>query len=144
MSLTIELASEIADLLNSQNQLAVRYAAEEILANEDRYIVHSDNGRLLGVVEVKRVQWYQCEIDHLSVVEKRRGLGQSLLRDAEKRATDLGASLCQCTIRVGNEASEGLFRACGYALTAKFVNEQTGNVVGVYQKVLQAPAIGES
>jgi hypothetical protein len=62
-----DVARQVAELINSQNQLSVPYTAATILEH-DRYIVRlNDDGKLTGVVEVKRVQWYQCEIDHVSV-----------------------------------------------------------------------------
>jgi len=137
--MTRNVAEQIATLLNTQNQLAVPYTAETILEHEDRYLFRlGEDSSVLGAVEVKRVQWYQCEIDHLSVdpSAKRQGVGTMLVKAAEDRAKQLGARIAQCTIRVGNLESEGLFKKNGYALTATFFNAGTGNRVGVYQKVL--------
>jgi ribosomal protein S18 acetylase RimI-like enzyme len=105
----------------------------------DRYIVRlSNDGRVLGAVEVKKVQWYQCEIDHLSVdpSAKRAGIGTLLVEEAEARGRQLGARVAQCTIRVGNIGSEGLFKKCGYTATVTFANVSNGNQVTVYQKLL--------
>jgi ribosomal protein S18 acetylase RimI-like enzyme len=137
--LTKGVAEQIAGLLNSQNQLTVPYTASKIIARQDGYIVRYDNSEVLGAVELKKVQWYQCEIDHLSVdpKSKRQGIGSWLLQKAEARATDLGARIAQCTIRVGNTASEGLFRKHGYSSTVTFLNRENGNLVAVYQKVLE-------
>jgi len=136
--MTDTVARQIADLLNSQNELTVDYTAAKVLEH-DRYIVRlDDSGNVIGAVEVKKVKWYQCEIDHLSVHPdaKRRGLGTSLLGEAEARARQLGARVAQCTIRVGNAPSEGLFKKAGYISTVTFVNAANGNRVTVYQKVL--------
>ena len=138
MPMTEAVARQIAELINSQNQLTVKYTPAKILEH-DRYIVRLDgDGKLLGTVEVKKVQWYQCEIDHLSVdpAAKRTGLGTSLVEEAEARARHLGARVAQCTIRVGNTESEGLFKKCGYTATVTFVNASNGNQVTVYQKLL--------
>jgi hypothetical protein len=37
---------------------------------------------------------------------------------------------------VGNVASEGLFKKCGYHATITFTNPASGNHVTVYQKAL--------
>lgn len=66
--MTHEVAQQIADFLNSQNELTRDYTPEMILEVQQRYIVRLDEKereKVLGAVEVKRVQWYQCEIDHL-------------------------------------------------------------------------------
>lgn len=68
------VAGQIANLLNSQNQLTVPYKASKILEDEERYIVRTnDKDRVIGAVEVKLVQWYQCEIDHLGSILYRGG-----------------------------------------------------------------------
>jgi ribosomal protein S18 acetylase RimI-like enzyme len=134
-----DAAAQIAFLLNSQNQLNVQYTSETILENKKRYIVHyGEHKTVLGVVEVKRVQWYQCEISHVSVEPKakRQGIGTSLLKKAETQAISLGARIAQATIRMGNEESEGLFKKHGYTATVTFLYRPGGNRVSVYQKVL--------
>ena len=137
--MTREIAEQVANLLNSQNQLAVPYTAARILEHRDRYLVRLDEAsRVQAAVEVKKVQWYQCEIDHLTVDpgSHRNGIGSGLLREAEGRARELDARIAQCTIRVGNTPSEGLFKKFGYVASVTFRNAATGNDVSVYQKVL--------
>jgi len=143
MAMTKQAAEAIAKLLNSQNRLMVPYTAAKILAHADRYIVrYNDNGHVVGAAEVESVQWYQGEIKHVSVdpEAKRQGIGTWLVEHAEARARELGARVAQCTIRVGNAESEGLFKKNGYTATITFTNERSGNEVTVYQKVL-APSI---
>lgn len=93
---------------------------------------------MLAAVEVKKVQWYQCEIDHLSVHPDSRGqgIGRGLIEEAERKATQLGARIAQCTIRVGNRESEELFKSSGYTPGATFLNNENNNQVTVYQKAL--------
>lgn len=137
--MNFETAQAIADLINDRNQLAVNYSAQRILQSADNYLCRFDGDqKLAGVVEVKKVQWYQCEIDHLSVRKDAagRGIGSALVVEAEKLAVQLGARVAQCTIRVGNEASEALFRKNDYMPTVTFFNAGTGNSVTAYQKVL--------
>jgi N-acetylglutamate synthase-like GNAT family acetyltransferase len=133
------IAAQIAKLLNQQNQLAEKYDAARVRreAAKMSYIWRlTDDQILAGVVCVKPVQWYQCEIRHLSVQAKRQGTGTWLLAQAYACAKEHGASVVQCTIRVGNEESEGFFKAHGFVATVTFVNPESGNRVTVYQKVL--------
>jgi ribosomal protein S18 acetylase RimI-like enzyme len=141
--MTPRAARQIADLLNQQNVLTRQYTARMILDAQDNYIVSFDGKeaeKVLGAVELKRVQWYQCEIDHLTVDPElqRGGIGSELLREAESRAIALGARVVQCTIRVGNVKSEAFFKKHGYVPTVTFFNRRghKGNRVTVYQRAL--------
>jgi len=136
--MTKATAAAIANLINMQNQLTKRYTADTVLAEEDKYIVRMRDGEVIGAVEVKKVQWYQCEISHLSVDPAARGvgIGRSLVEEVEVRACRLGARIAQCTIRIGNAASEAVFTKRGFVATVTFRNAQSGNDVTVYQKVL--------
>jgi N-acetylglutamate synthase-like GNAT family acetyltransferase len=139
MKMSKVIADQISQLLNTQNELTVHYTAEKVLANQDQYIVRFGEKKIvIGAVEIKKVQWYQCEIDHLSVHPdvKRKGVGTWLIQKAESRVKELNARVAQCTIRVGNEASENLFKKAGFVATVTFLNEQNGNKVTVYQKAL--------
>jgi hypothetical protein len=136
MSMSTEVAQQVADLINAQNELTKNYTAADILQNQDRYVTRIENGKLLGVAEVKLVQWYQAEILHVSVATKRRGIGTLLLEQAELKCQDLGARIAQCTIRDGNVGSEALFAKLKYVAAATFQNRVSGNVVTVYLKVL--------
>lgn len=49
----------------------------------------------------------------------------------------------QCTIRENNEESTGLFVKNGFVRTALFLYPDTGNNVGVYQKVISPPEASE-
>jgi GNAT superfamily N-acetyltransferase len=132
-----DIAQQIATLLNTQNELTVVYDADKILQAADRYIYRlGEDAKVVGAVEVKKVQWYQCEIDHLSSVVKCRGTGSSLLAEALARAEHLGARVAQCTIRVGNQDSERFFTKHGFTPTVTFLNHENGNQVTVYQKTL--------
>lgn len=131
-------AEQIAKLLNDRNQLDVQYTAEEVVKYHDDYLFELDNEAVVACVEVKMVQWYQWEIRHLSVSEnhERQGLGTRLIHRAEEKAKNGRARIVQCTIRVGNEASEQTFRRSGYREACQFFNARTKNYVAVWQKVL--------
>ena len=132
-------AEQIAKLLNDRNQLTQEYTAGRVLHLADRFLYRlDDEGKVMGCVEVKRVQWYQFEILHLSVAKAfaRTGKAAVLLADAERSAEDAGGRILQCTIREGNNASENFFAKHGYTKTTSFLNRASGNRVGVWQKVV--------
>ncbi|KQX22142.1 GNAT family N-acetyltransferase [Variovorax sp. Root434] len=135
-------ANEIAALLNSRNQLIVKYSAAKVLAAAEEYVYRmSDAEKVIACVQVKKVQWYQAEVLHLTVDESaaRKGHAKGLLRSAEDMAIKQGARLLQCTIRDGNKESEGLFLGAGFTKVSAFHNVHSGNTVGVFQKVLVSP-----
>jgi RimJ/RimL family protein N-acetyltransferase len=131
-------AQQIAELLNARNLLQIAYTPAKVLQHADDYIFEVRNGAVAACVEIKKVQWYQSEICHLSVDEKHegKGLGKNLIRRAEEKAFGHGARIVQCTIRVGNVRSEQAFRRSGYREACCFFNPATDNYVAVWQKVL--------
>lgn len=142
MALSPTQAAQIAALLNARNQLTLQYAAARVQEHADDYIFRlSDTGEVVACVQVKKVQWYQAEILHLTVAETevRKGHARKLLASAEELARAKGARLLQCTIREGNAESEGLFLSVGFARVGVFHNENSGNNVNVFQKVLTRP-----
>lgn len=139
MSLTDKQAAEIAALLNQRNQLTIPYSGAKVLASAERYLFRlSSAATVAAFVEVKKLQWYQAEILHLTVhaSEEKKGHAKALLASAEEKARDLGARLMQCTIREDNEESRGLFTSRGYSQVSSFFNEASGKNVLVFQKVL--------
>jgi ribosomal protein S18 acetylase RimI-like enzyme len=142
MSLPDAHARQIATLLNTRNQLSVRYDSDRVKREEGDYILRlSPSEHVIACVQLKRVQWYQFEVSHLTVAKasEGQGLAKALLCEAERKARAAGARLLQCTIREGNVASRNLFEAFGFVHVSSYHNERTDNNVGVYQKVL-APA----
>ena len=138
--MTPQHAKQIAQLLNARNQLQGGYTTERVLEHAENYLFELRDDVVVACVEVKKVQWYQWEICHLSVSEnyERQGLGKKLIGRAENKAKSGAARIIQCTIRVGNEASEQTFRRCGYREACCFFNAATANHVAVWQKVLTA------
>ncbi len=117
-------AGQIAVLLNKQNKLDGEYDADLVLSSADQYLFETDEatGDIRAAVEVKRVQWYQHEVLHLSVSpdHRREGLGKGLLIRAEDLAKQNHARILQCTIRADNSASCALFKSVGFRHTATF------------------------
>lgn len=141
--MTKEVADQISDLINSQNELISQYTAQKVLNQATDHLWESEGGRVLGVVRVQRVQWYQAEISHLSVQPDlgRSGVGSKLLKRAEERAVELGARITQCTIRTTNEPSINFFTKHGYSSAASFYYPYTGNTVMVFQRALSTQTI---
>jgi len=142
MVLTNAQADTIAALLNARNELTVQYTRKRVLAEAVNYrCVLSDAGEVIACVEIKKIQWYQCEVLHLTVsgAHERKGHGKALLCEAERVARSQNARVLQCTIRDDNIGSRKLFEGFGFQRVSAFLNEHSGNNVGVYQKVL-APA----
>jgi N-acetylglutamate synthase-like GNAT family acetyltransferase len=135
-------ATQIANLLNAQNQLTIPYTAERILHTAQNYVLIMQADEVIACAEVTKVQWYQFELRHLTVADpqKRNGYGRALLLEAERRALAEGAKVLQSTIRVGNNASESLFADAGYKSTCKFFNEASGNMISVWQRPLAPEA----
>jgi ribosomal protein S18 acetylase RimI-like enzyme len=139
MNLTDDQADQIAVLLNARNQLTRELTRNAVLDSAVNYQCRfSESGAVVGCVEVKRVQWYQAEICHLTVSESeaKKGHAKALLREAEKSARLMDVRLLQCTIREDNVASRRLFEGFGFVLVGMFHNRRSGNNVGVFQKIL--------
>src|ERR1700730_7319236 len=132
-----EQAGQIAELLNTRNELTKKYTAEEVIKAADNYLLELDKDVVIGCVEVKKMQWYQWEIRHLCVskAHEGHGMGTRLVRQAEDKAKNSGARIVQCTIRVGNKASEETFRRSGYREACCFFNAGPDRYVAVWQKV---------
>lgn len=138
-------AVQIAALLNAQNQLTVRYSADRVFEHKDNYLVRlNGSGDVIACAELKKVQWYQFELLHVTVAFQyhKQGLARALVSEAENKATAQGGRLLQCTIRAGNLASEMLFKSSSFELASCFYNERSSNIIGVWQKVLSRPPTG--
>jgi N-acetylglutamate synthase-like GNAT family acetyltransferase len=132
-------AQQIAELLNARNQLVIRYDAERVLHSANNYLYElNDAGEVVACVELKRVQWYQFEIDHLTVSKSVEGHGyaRTLVERAEDRARAEGVRVLQCTIRANNRRSQKLFQKNGFDQVSTFYYPTSGNNVGVWQKIL--------
>lgn len=139
MMLSDTQADRIRILLKDRNQLTREYSRAEILAAN--YLCRFLGDEVIAFVELKKVQWYQAEICHLTVApaHERQGHAKALIEDAEKSARASGCRLLQCTIREHNYASQSLFVHFGFRVVGRFYNQVSGNNVDVLQKVLDPP-----
>ena len=133
-----EHAKQIAELLNSRNQLVRSYDAKIVLDRATDFIYELKDDAVAACIEAKKVQWYQWEVCHLTVDPKNegQGLGSLVIRKAEERARNGGARIIQCTIRHGNVESERAFERNGYRKVSEFYYPNSGNNVAVWQKVV--------
>ena len=129
-------ADQIAYLLNLRNQLLTKYSGKKILECQKNYVYMQESDIVIACAEIKKVQWYQWEILHLSVQEsfEGKGYGSKILKIAEDKILKGGAKILQCIIRNGNSNSERLFLRNGYVKSISFFNNNNGNTVSVYQK----------
>jgi len=141
VTMTEAEAEQIAMLINRRNRLPKNIESSDILREAHQYEYESRDGKVVACVERRKVQWYQWEVLHLSVDEtwERRGFASLVYQRLEKAARSAGVRLLQCTIREGNKDSIGFFDKRGFSKVARFLNRQTGNAVGVWQKVLTEP-----
>lgn len=138
------VAKQIADLLNSENQLVVPYSEQKVKSNKDNYLFEiNDSNEVLSCIECKKVQWYQYEVCHLTVNPNHRGKGQGqkILNKAIAYAKANRGRIVQCTIRENNLASAGLFKKIGFSKVSTFYYPDSGNNVNVWQKVVSVPAL---
>lgn len=133
------IAKQIAELLNSENQLVIPYTQQKIMSNKDDYLFEvNDSGEVLSCIECKKVQWYQYEVCHLTVnpSQRRNGYGQKILEKAIGHAKANRARVIQCTIRADNQESSSLFEKNGFSKVSMFYYPDSGNNVGVWQRVV--------
>lgn len=132
-------AKQIANLLNKRNQLVKKYSAKQILDAEDDYeYLVENNDNVVAAVKIKKIQWYQWELCHLTVDEgyEGKGYGTKLINRAEKKAKKEGALIIQCTIREDNIRSKCLFLKEGFKYCSTFIYPVSKNKVEIWQKVI--------
>ena len=133
------IAKQIAELLNSENQLVIPYTEQKILGTADNYLYEiNEKNEVLCCIECKKIQWYQFEVCHLTVNPNHRnnGLGQKILDKAIKYSKSNNGRVIQCTIREDNNASIGLFSKNDFNKVSVFNYPNSGNNVGIWQKVI--------
>lgn len=132
------IAEQIAQLINKNNKLVNEYSAIDILNKKKNYIYELLDGKVIGTIRIKKIQWYQAELLHLSVKEEHRGKGLAyrLIQQGEKLAKEKGAKIIQCTIREENIGSIKLFQKLNYIDALTFFYDLTKNKVHIFQKTL--------
>jgi len=146
MALTNVQADQIAALLNERNELTIEYTRQRVLKHADNYLCrYSAAGEVIACVEVKKVQWYQTEILHLTVAAsyERQGHAKALLCEAERVARANNARLLQCTIRADNSKSRKLFEGFWFSYISTFLNQTSESNIGVFQKILSNASLSK-
>jgi GNAT superfamily N-acetyltransferase len=107
-------AEQIAKLVNTYSQLTDRIDPGDVLHNT--YLSEAEIDKVLGCVKVRKLNWYLMEVCHLVVdlKNRRKGLGTSLVQQAELWGKNAGLKVSQCTIRLQNTPSIRLFHTAGY------------------------------
>lgn len=131
-------AEQIANLINTRNELTKKYSANSILTSKENYVFIKEGEKIIACAESKKVQWYQYEISHVSIDinYEGKGYGNKILKLAENKATETNIRLLQCTIRTNNINSIRLFSTKGYKQVNTFHNLKSGNWVYIYQKII--------
>lgn len=130
-----EQAKQIAALLK-QNDLTIEHTETTVLNSSADYVFIEEESKIVACAEIKKVQWYQWEIKHVSVAKPKCGLGKRIVVIAENKAKEKNAKVIQCTIRSDNEASIALFKSSKYSQGITFYNPTSKHDVIIFQKSL--------
>ena len=136
-------ADQIAQLLNSNNELKSAYTSDQLLryAHEYKFLQNENTNDVMAVVQIKKVQWYQHEIVNLTVspVYREKKLAKQLLELAENQAINDGAHILQAAFRENDQENTDLFKSAGFDQVSTFFNPQSNHNITVWQKVLPHP-----
>jgi len=133
-------ADQIAQLLNSNNELKSAYTADQLLryAHEYKFLQDEDSSDVIAVVQIKKVQWYQHEIVNLTVspAHSEKNLAKQLLEIAENQAINDSARILQATVRENDQENINLLKSTDFKQVSNFFNPQSNHNITVWQKVL--------
>ncbi len=135
----IQVAEQIAILLNTQNQLTVKYDTQQILEAAHEYIYEiDDDDVLIACMQLKSVQWYQVEICHVSVnkINHQYGAAYRLLDKAIIDSREKNVHLLQATVNQSNGVPQKFLQKFNFTQTSTFYNPLTKNHITVWQKAL--------
>ena len=133
----INVAQQIADMLNMYNNLRIAHTGPTILASGIHYIVEqvavNNTLEVVGCVGISPTELNTTLIKHLCVKEKKRGVGVAtrLLNTAISSSTTDYVHMC---VRSDNYPSLSLVEKLGFLIVAQ-KQEQGYNVVTVGRNV---------
>jgi ribosomal-protein-alanine acetyltransferase len=112
-------------------------------------LVAKENGEIVGFIvgmiypDARTINGHILTID-VSPFHRRRGVGQTLLREIEKIFVQKGVELCLLEVREGNIAAIGLYHKFGYEEVGRLENYY-GKANGIYlRKILPKVSKGSA
>lgn len=115
---TIEMANQIADMLNTHNQLLSKYTGQSLLVSPGKYFVQVEGDRVVGCVGLQPEPPQLTKLFHACVLPEKRKQGIA------KKLMELTISHCKTpyvygTIREDNKASLTMVAALGFVHAKK-------------------------
>lgn len=116
----MEIATQVAGLINTHNNLATRRRGVDILEGKSVYIVETHGNRVIGAVGLDKKCSSLTEIKHLVVYPqwRKQGLARFLL---QKAITLCNSPLMFATIRHNNKSSLTLFERMGFSKAGEYL-----------------------
>lgn len=130
-----EIASQIADLLNSGRQLMRQMTSRIILCSNISYIIELEGDKVVGVIGIEKKTDRVSELKHLCVHpdKRRQGLGLKLLKCAMNSAgTEIvyGNVSIDNTTNIRNNLRLGMMPVCRHASRQKTIITFTRRMSG--------------
>jgi len=125
----LEIARQIAQLINTHNGLTQKRRAADILESKIPYVVETHGQYVVGAVAISKVTHVLTEIKHLVVrpAWQGQGVGKFLV----KRAIPLcKTEVLYAQIREGNVPSEKLFESLGFRKVEEYTSGD--HLVGIF------------
>jgi ribosomal protein S18 acetylase RimI-like enzyme len=115
---TIEMANQIADMLNTHNKLTTRYTGQSLLCSAGRYFVEIERDKVIGCVAVQSEPPELTKLFHACVVPEKRKHGIA------KKLMNIALAHCKTpyaygTIREDNKASLAMVYSLGFVYAKK-------------------------
>lgn len=133
-------AHQIAILLNSNewNRPGIPYTAEELLKDPNGYFLYTNEEKVLGTAQLKKISWYLWELGRLAVHphHRRKGIARSLVNAAEEYVVKNKGALMQATVEPDNIASQNLLKTSGWFYTSTFIHPYYKTPMQVLNKTI--------